>query len=45
MGSYLRLASIVKSHFLPDPQLWALKYRAIKMHQVKFQGLQEIFYL
>lgn len=45
MGLYLRLASVVKLHFVLDLQPWVLKYRAIKMHQVKFHGLQEIFYL
>lgn len=45
MDMYLYLASVVKLHFPVNPQLRALKYRTFKMHQAKFQGLQEMFYL
>lgn len=45
MDMYLCLASVVKLHFQLNLQLRALKYRSFKMHQTKFQGLQEMFYL
>lgn len=45
MDMNLCLASVVKLHFQVNLQLRTLKYRSIHMHQIKFQGLQEMFYL
>lgn len=45
MDMNLCLASVVKLHFRVKLQLGALKYRSFQMHQMKFQGLHEMFYL